>query len=122
MARGVNFAVVVGVVGRDPEVRYTGSNKAICNFSIATSEVWTKDGEKQEETTWHNVTLFGKAAEIAGEYLKKGMLAAVKGRIKKRKYQAKDGTEKEATEINADDFQFWDLPSKSERPYKPKGG
>lgn len=114
--RGINKAIVVGTLGRDPEVRYTANNNAVCNFSIATSETWNKDGEKKEETTWHNVTTFGKLAEICGEYLRKGSIVYVEGKIKKRKYQAKDGNEKEAVEINATEMQILSRAEKSDKP------
>lgn len=114
--RGINKAIVVGTLGRDPEVRYTSNNKAVCNFSLATNESWSKDGEKKEETTWHNVTTFDKLAEICGEYLRKGSVVYIEGKIKKRKYQAKDGSEKEAVEINASEMQILSRAEKSDKP------
>lgn len=116
MVLGINKAIVVGTLGRDPEVRYTANNNAVCNFSVATSETWNKDGEKKKETTWHNVTTFGKLAEICGEYLRKGSIVYVEGKIKKRKYQAKDGLEKEAVEINATEMQILIRAEKSDKP------
>jgi len=99
----VNKVILIGNLGRDPEVRYAPSGSAICNVTIATSRQW-KDktsGEKQEETEWHRVVFYDRLAEIAGEYLKKGRPVYVEGRLKTRKYTDKDGVEKYATEIVA---------------------
>jgi single-strand DNA-binding protein len=117
--QGVNKVILVGTLGRDPEVRYTANNNAVCNFSVATSESWKKDGEKHEETTWHNVTTFGKLAEICGEYLRKGSVVYIEGKTKKRKYQAKDGSEKEAVEVNASEMKILSRSDKADA--KPKG-
>ena len=102
----VNKVILVGNLGRDPEVRYAPSGSAICNVTLATSRQWKdkNSGEKQEETEWHRVTFFGKLAEIAGQYLKKGRPVYVEGRIKTRKYTDKDGVEKYATEVVASDM------------------
>ncbi len=104
----VNKVIIVGNLGKDPEVRYMPSGSAICTVSIATSRQW-KDktsGERQEETEWHRVTFFERMAEIAGEYLKKGRSVYVEGRLKTRKYTDKDGVEKYSTEIVATDMQL----------------
>ncbi len=104
----VNKVIIVGNLGKDPEVRYMPSGSAICSVTIATSRQW-KDktsGERQEETEWHRVTFFDRMAEIAGEYLKKGRPVYVEGRLKTRKYTDKDGVEKYATEIIASDMQL----------------
>ncbi len=104
----VNKVIIVGNLGKDPEVRYMPSGSAICSVAIATSRQW-KDktsGDKQEETEWHRVTFFDRMAEIAGEYLKKGRPVYVEGRLKTRKYTDKDGVEKYATEIIATDMQL----------------
>jgi single-strand DNA-binding protein len=104
----VNKVIIVGNLGKDPEVRYMPSGGAICTVSIATSRQW-KDktsGERQEETEWHRVTFFDRMAEIAGEYLKKGRPVYVEGRLKTRKYTDKDGVEKFSTEIVATDMQL----------------
>jgi single-strand DNA-binding protein len=104
----VNKVILIGNLGKDPEVRYLPSGAAICNVTIATSRQW-KDktsGEKQEETEWHRVTFFDRMAEIAGEYLKKGRPVYVEGRLKTRKYTDKDGVEKYTTEITATDMQL----------------
>ena len=104
----VNKVILIGNLGRDPEVRYATSGSAICNVTIATSRQW-KDktsGEKQEETEWHRVVFYDRLAEIAGEYLKKGRSVYVEGRLKTRKYTDKDGVEKYATEVVATDMQL----------------
>lgn len=103
----INKAIILGNVGRDPEVRYMPSGEAICNLSIATTRKWKdKSGERQEETEWHRVSLFGKLAEIAGEFVKKGKTVYIEGRIKTRKWTDKDGAEKYATEIIGDTMQM----------------
>jgi single-strand DNA-binding protein len=104
----VNKVIIVGNLGKDPEVRYMPSGSAICNVTIATSRQW-KDktsGERQEETEWHRVVFFDRMAEIAGEYLKKGRPVYVEGRLKTRKWTDKDGVEKYTTEIVATDMQL----------------
>jgi single-strand DNA-binding protein len=104
----VNKVILIGNLGKDPEVRYMPSGSAICNVTIATSRQW-KDktsGERQEETEWHRVVFFDRMAEIAGEYLKKGRPVYVEGRLKTRKWTDKDGVEKYTTEITATDMQL----------------
>ena len=104
----VNKVILIGNLGRDPEVRYTPSGAAICNVTIATSRNWkAKDsGEKMEETEWHRIVFYDRLAEIAGEYLKKGRPVYVEGRLKTRKWTDKDGVEKYTTEIIATDMQM----------------
>ena len=104
----VNKVIIVGNLGRDPEVRYTPNGAAVCNVSIATTRTWkSKDsGERQEETEWHRVVFYDRLAEIAGEYLKKGRSVYVEGRLKTRKWTDKDGVEKYTTEIVADQMQL----------------
>jgi single-strand DNA-binding protein len=104
----VNKVIIIGNLGKDPEVRYLPSGSAICNITVATSRQW-KDktsGERQEETEWHRITFFDRMAEIAGEYLKKGKPVYVEGRLKTRKYTDKDGVEKYATDIVATEMQL----------------
>jgi single-strand DNA-binding protein len=104
----VNKVILVGNLGRDPETRYMPDGGAVTNVSIATTESW-KDktsGEKQEKTEWHRVAFFGKLAEIAGEYLKKGSQIYVEGRLQTRKWQDKDGADRYTTEIIADRMQM----------------
>jgi single-strand DNA-binding protein len=104
----VNKVIVIGNLGRDPEVRYTPSGAAICNVSVATTRNWkNKDsGEKSEETEWHRVVFFDRLAEIAGEYLKKGKPVYVEGRLKTRKWQDKEGRDTYTTEIIAEQMQL----------------
>jgi single-strand DNA-binding protein len=104
----VNKVILLGNLGRDPEVRYTTGGDPVCNLSIATSESWTDKatGEKKEQTEWHRVTLFKRQAEVAGEYLKKGSSVYIEGRLQTRKYTDKDGVEKYSTEIMGDRMQL----------------
>src|SRR3954466_12658098 len=103
----VNKVILIGNLGRDPETRYMPDGGAITNISIATTESWKdKAGEKQEKTEWHRVAFFGKLAEIAGEYLKKGSQVYVEGRLQTRKWQDKDGADKYTTEIVANAMQM----------------
>ena len=108
MARGINKVILVGNLGNDPEVRYTSGGAAITSLSIATSESWTdkQSGEKQERTEWHRVKMFGKLAEIAGEYLKKGRQVYIEGSLRTDKYTDKSGVEKYSTDIIASDMQM----------------
>jgi single-strand DNA-binding protein len=103
----VNKVILIGNLGRDPETRYTTGGDAVTNLNIATTETWKdKAGEKQEKTEWHRVVLFGRQAEIAGEYLKKGRSVYIEGRLQTRKYTDKDGVEKYATEVVGDRMQL----------------
>ncbi len=103
----VNKVILVGNLGRDPEIRYLPSGEPVANITIATSSKYkNKSGEMVEETEWHRVTFFGKLAEIVGQYLKKGRSVYVEGRIKTRKYTDKDGVEKYATDIIANEMQM----------------
>lgn len=108
MARGINKVILVGTLGVDPETRYTGSGTAITSLRLATNETW-KDkatGEKQERTEWHRVKLFGKLAEIAGEYLKKGKQVYIEGSLRTDKYTDKDGVERYSTDIIGNEMQM----------------
>ena len=105
----VNKVILVGNLGRDPEVRYSPEGAAICNVSIATTSQWKdrNSGEKREETEWHRVVFYNRLAEIAGEFLKKGRSVYIEGRIKTRKYQDKEtGTDRYSTEIVAEEMQL----------------
>lgn len=111
MARGVNKVILIGNLGRDPEVRYMPSGGAVANFSIATSDTWKdkQTGEQQERTEWHNLVFYGRLAEIAGEYLKKGSKIFVEGRLQTRKWQDKNtGQDRYSTEIVVSDMQMLD--------------
>jgi single-strand DNA-binding protein len=106
----VNKVILIGNLGRDPEIRYAASGSAICNLTLATSRQW-KDrntGERQEETEWHRVVLYDRLAEIAGEYLKKGSSCYIEGRLRTRKWQDKNGQERYTTEITANEMQMLD--------------
>ncbi len=106
--KGINKAIIVGSLGKDPEIRYTQSNSAICNVSVATSEQ-LKDkqtGEKVEKTEWHKVVFFQRLAEIAGKYLKKGSQVYIEGKIQTRKWQDKNGQNRYTTEILANQMQM----------------
>jgi single-strand DNA-binding protein len=104
----INKVIIIGNLGRDPEVRYTPSGAAVCNVSIATTRNWKskESGERQEETEWHRVVFYDRLAEIAGEYLKKGRSIYVEGRLKTRKWQDKDGKDNYTTEIIATEMQM----------------
>ncbi|MDH3688924.1 MAG: single-stranded DNA-binding protein [Gammaproteobacteria bacterium] len=108
MARGVNKAILVGHLGRDPEVRYSSNGSAIANVNIATTESWKdkQTGERQERTEWHRIVFFGRLAEIASEYLKKGSQVYVEGRLQTRKWQDKEGADRYTTEIVAAEMQM----------------
>lgn len=108
MARGINKAILVGHLGKDPEVRYTAGGSAMANITVATTESWKdkQSGEKQERTEWHRVVFFGRLAEIVAEYLKKGAQVYIEGRIQTRKWQDKDGNDRYTTEIVANEMQM----------------
>ena len=104
----VNKAILVGHLGKDPETRYAPSGDAICNITLATSEAWRDKatGEKREATEWHKVAFFGKLAEIAGQYLRKGSQVYIEGSLRTRKWQDKDGQDRYTTEIRADEMKM----------------
>lgn len=110
MARGVNKVILIGNLGKDPEVRYMPSGGAVTNVTLATSESWKdkQSGEQQERTEWHNVVFFNRLAEIAGEYLKKGSKVYVEGSLRTRKWQDKEGRDRYTTEIVAGEMQMLD--------------
>lgn len=103
----MNRAILIGRLGKDPELKYIESGTAVCNFSIATGRSWTgSDGEKNEVTTWHNIVAWAKQAELAKEYLTKGRQVAIEGRIDNRSYEKKDGTTGYISEVVADRIEF----------------
>jgi single-strand DNA-binding protein len=108
MARGINKVILVGHLGADPETRYMPSGSAVTNLRLATSEAWRdkSSGEQQERTEWHNVAMFGRLAEIAAEYLRKGSQVYVEGRLRTRKWQDRDGHDRWTTEIVANEMQM----------------
>ena len=108
MARGLNKVMLIGNLGADPETRYTTGNSAITNVRLATAESWRdKDsGDLQERTEWHKVAMFGRLAEIAAEYLRKGSQVYIEGKLRTRKWQDKEGKDRYTTEIVADEMQM----------------
>lgn len=103
----INKVILVGRLGQDPELKYTPSGMAVCNFSLATSESWTdKSGQKQERTEWHRIVVWGKLGEISGKYLAKGRQAYVEGQLQTRSWEGQDGQKRYTTEINAKNVQF----------------
>jgi len=113
MARGVNKVILVGNLGKDPETRYMPSGSAVTNLTLATSESWKdkQTGEQQDRTEWHKIAMFGRLAEIAAEYLRKGSQIYIEGKLRTRKWQDKEGKDRYTTEIVADEMQM--LGSKS---------
>jgi single-strand DNA-binding protein len=104
---GVNKAILVGNLGRDPELRYTQNGQAVVNFTLATSETWTdKSGERVERTEWHRIVVWGKTGEMCAQYLSKGRTVYVEGRIQTREWEDKDGNKRYTTEINAQTVNF----------------
>jgi single-strand DNA-binding protein len=107
MAGGVNKVILIGNLGKDPEVRFTPGGQAVANFTIATNESWTdKQGQKQERTEWHRIVVWGKLAELCGEYLSKGRQCFVEGRLQTREWTDKEGKKNYTTEVVAQNVQF----------------
>jgi single-strand DNA-binding protein len=105
---GVNKVILVGRLGADPEVRSTPTGAFVCTLSIATSETWVKDGNREEKTEWHRVVLWGKTAELAQKYLKKGRMVYIEGKLQTRSWQDQQGQKRYTTEIVAGNLQFID--------------
>jgi len=117
----VNKVILIGNLGKDPELTYTASGVAVAKCSLATTERWTsKDGQKQEQTEWHNLVFWRKSAEIANQYLRKGSRIYVEGRIKYRQWEGQDGQTRYATDIEVQNFQF--LTPRSEGSSDSSGG
>ena len=108
MAGGINKVILIGNLGKDPEVRFTPTGQAVANFNIATSESWTDktSNEKKERTEWHRIVVWGKLGELCGEYLKKGRQCYVEGRLQTREWTDKEGKKKYTTEVVANTVQF----------------
>ena len=104
----INKAILIGNLGADPEVRYTQNGAAVANFNIATTESWTKDGQKEEKTEWHRIVAFGRLGEVCGEYLSKGSKVYIEGRIQTRQWDDKDGNKRYTTEIVAREMKMLD--------------
>ena len=110
MGRGINKAVIVGTLGKDPEIRYSSNGNAVVSVSVATNESWKdrETGEAQERTEWHRIVIFGKLGEIASQYLKKGAQVYFEGRLKTSKWQDQSGNNRYTTEIVANEMQMLD--------------
>ena len=116
----VNRAIIIGRLGRDPELKFTTSGQAVANFSVATDETYTgKDGQKVEKTEWHRIVAWGKTAEFCENYLSKGRLVYIEGKIETRKWTDKDGAEKYTTEIKADRVQGLDKREEGQQHAAP---
>jgi single-strand DNA-binding protein len=113
---GINKVILVGHLGKDPEVRHLDNGTAVCNFSLATSENYTDrtSGERKTQTEWHNIVLWRKQAETAEKYLRKGSLIYLEGKIKSRSWEDQEGQKKYITEIIGDNFQMLDRPSNAQ--------
>ena len=122
--RGVNKVILVGNLGHDVEVRQMTNGNAVANIRIATNERWTRrdTGQVQEHTEWHNVVLFGRRAELAQQYLRKGSRIYVEGRLRTRSWQDREGNERRSTEVVADDMQFLDRRSDGDFDQRRGGG
>ena len=116
MSRGINKAVIVGTLGKDPEIKYATNGNAVVNVSVATNESWKdrETGEKQERTEWHRIVMFGRLGEIASQYLKKGSQAYFEGRIQTSKWQDDSGNDRYSTQIVANEMQMLDRRPVSE--------
>lgn len=119
--RGVNKVILVGNLGKDPEVRYSQSGSAVAKFSIATSESWKdkKSGEQQERTEWHNVVCFARLAEIAGEYLRKGSKVYIEGSLRTSSWETDSGEKRYRTEVNARELQMLDTRQQQQSAQQP---
>jgi single-strand DNA-binding protein len=124
MASSVNKAIVLGNLGKDPEVRYTQGGQAVANFSVATSEQWTDKatGNKQERTDWHKIVVWGKVAELCGQYLSKGRKVYIEGRLQTRDWTDKEGKKNYTTEIVANQVVFLGSKDDANRGPRPSGG
>jgi len=119
----VNKAILIGRLGADPELRYTTDGTSVASFNMATSETWKdKGGNKQEKTEWHRVVAWRRLGEIAGEYLKKGSLVYIEGRIRSREYDAKDGTKRKVFEIEATDMKMLSPRTTSDKNERTTSG
>lgn len=122
MARGVNKAILLGNLGKDPEIRYTQSGNAVANFTLATTERRKQGDEWVDHTEWHNVTVWGKSAENAEKYLQKGSQVYIEGRIQTRKWEDKEGNTRWTTEVVVADIQFLSRPAENGGGQQQRGG
>ncbi|MCH7823956.1 MAG: single-stranded DNA-binding protein [Acidobacteria bacterium] len=120
MARGVNKVILIGNLGKDPEIRYTQNGTAVVNFSLATTDSWTKDGETNERTEWHNIVAWARLAEICNQYLQKGKQVYIEGRIQTRKWEDRDGNTRYTTEVVAQNMQM--LGGRGDSDFDDGGG
>ena len=122
----LNKVILIGRLGKDPETRYMPNGEAVCNFSVATSESWKdQSGQQQERTEWHNITMYRRLAEIAGQYLEKGSQVYLEGKIQSRKYTDKNGVERTAYDIIANEMKMLgggnsEQPAQGETPTPPR--
>jgi single-strand DNA-binding protein len=119
----LNQVQVIGHVGKDVEVRYTAAGEAIANFSVATTDKWKdkQTGEAMEATEWHRISFFGRRAEVIGEYVRKGTLMYVQGKLKTRKWTDKDGVERYSTDISGNEFKILSQPgNRADKPQAPQ--
>ncbi|MFQ5742763.1 MAG: single-stranded DNA-binding protein [Acidobacteriota bacterium] len=120
MAQGVNKIILVGNLGRDPELRYTQSGTAVANFSVATTERWTdREGQRQEHTEWHRIVAWGKLAEIVGEYLSKGKQVYIEGSVRTRQWEDREGSTRYTTEVRANNLLMLGSPGATSELAEP---
>lgn len=123
MARGVNKVILIGRLGQDPELRYTGSGTAVCNLRLATNESYKdSSGEWVERTEWHSVVTWARLAEICGQYLKKGSMVYFEGSLQTRSWEDRDGNTRYTTEVKANEMQMLDSRGSSDGDYASSGG
>jgi single-strand DNA-binding protein len=118
----LNQVQIIGHLGKDPEIRYTANGEAIANFSVATTDKWKdkQSGETMEATEWHRISFFGRRAEVIGEWVKKGTLIYVQGKLKTRKWTDQNGVERYSTDINGNEFKILSQPgNRAEKPQAP---
>ena len=123
-SRGINKVIIVGNLGQDPEVRFMPNGGAVANFTVATSETWKdkQTGEQKEKTEWHRIVMYQRLAEIAGEYLKKGLKVYLEGRLQTRKWQNQQGQDQYTTEIIVNDMQMLDSRGQGQGGFQQQGG
>ncbi len=119
--RSVNKVVLIGNLGKEPEIRYLANGNAVANLTLATTESWKdkQTGERQEKTEWHNLTVFNRLAELCGEYLKKGKKVYVEGKLQTRKWQGQDGQDRYSTDIVVSEIQLLDKSDNPQGQYQP---
>ena len=116
-----NKVTLVGRLGTDPEIKYTQSGTPVATFTLATSEAWTKDGKKQEKTEWHRIVAWERLAEVCGEYLTKGKLILIEGKLQTRSWEDKEGNKRHVTEVVAQGMKMLESAGGNNKPNKPSG-